>query len=101
MIFACYCTLFWTHTSTLDGRKGALEGPFGVQARLRTAGLCTDDQLTHDPGKSFLMVAIRNLYWTERIVAFIVGGLILASTLCGVVGAAPGGVRAAGPNAAT
>jgi hypothetical protein len=40
------------------------------------------------------MVAIRNLYWTERIRAFIVGGLILADTLCGVVGAVPGGVSA-------
>jgi hypothetical protein len=44
------------------------------------------------PGQSFLMVAIRNLYWTEGIRTFIVCGLILASTLCGVAGAAPGGV---------
>jgi hypothetical protein len=47
--------------------------------------------------QTFLMVAIRNLYWTGGIAAFIFGGLILARTLCGVVGAAPGGVRAAGP----
>jgi hypothetical protein len=40
-------------------------------------------QFAGDPGQSFLMVAIRNLYWTEARAAFIVGGLILASTLCG------------------
>ena len=43
------------------------------------------------------MVAIRNLYWTEGIAAFIVCGLILAGMRCGVVGAAPEGARAAGP----
>jgi hypothetical protein len=32
-------------------------------------------------GGTFLMVAIRNLYWTERITAFIVGGLIPAPTI--------------------
>ena len=32
-------------------------------------------------GGTFLMVAIRNLYWTERIPAFIVGGLIPAPTI--------------------
>jgi len=32
-------------------------------------------------GRTFLMVAIRNLYWTERIPAFIVGGLIPAPTI--------------------
>ena len=32
-------------------------------------------RLTYDPNWPFLMVAIRNLYWTEAIGAFIVGGL--------------------------
>jgi len=35
------------------------------------------------------MVAIRNLYWTDSICAFIVGGLILDGTRCEVSGAAP------------
>jgi hypothetical protein len=35
-----------------------------------------------DPDETFLMVAIRNLYWTQRIGAFIVGGLILAGARC-------------------
>ena len=43
------------------------------------------------------MIAIRNLYWTERMAAFIVEGIKLANTLCGGLGAAPGGVRAASP----
>src|ERR1017187_9335543 len=45
------------------------------------------------------MVAIRSLYWTRSIRGFIVSRLILADTLYGVIGAAPGGVRAAGPQA--
>jgi hypothetical protein len=45
-----------------------------------------------NPGQTFLMVAIRNLYWTERISTFIVLGLILASKMFRVGGAVPGGV---------
>jgi hypothetical protein len=37
---------------------------------------------TGHPGETFLMVAIRNLYWTESIAAFIVGGLILVGMVC-------------------
>jgi hypothetical protein len=48
--------------------------------------------LTRDSRWTFLIVAIRNLYWTDSICTFIVGGLILAGTLCEVSGAAPADV---------
>ena len=43
-----------------------------------------------DPDETFLMIAIRNLYWTVRIAAFIVGGLIRLEHAVGVVGATLG-----------
>ncbi len=39
-----------------------------------------------EPGGTFLMVAIRNLYWTGPLTAFIVGGLIQFAALCGSLG---------------
>jgi hypothetical protein len=44
------------------------------------------------------MVAIRNLYWTERIGAFIVGGLIWLARCVRSSARRRGGVRAARPN---
>ena len=43
------------------------------------------------------MVAIRNLYWTERIAAFIVGGLIWLARCVRSSARRRGGVRAARP----
>ena len=59
-------------------RKEPLDSPAPAVAAQFAAVLTTAPiaPIGRTAGKSFLKVAIRNLYWTKRIAAFIVGGLI-------------------------